>query len=265
MAREQKAVLAGVDGSAPALDAVRWAARDAALRKRPLRLIHVGEDADCLAEAETAAAAVPDGQIRGGARTGHPAERLIEESATAVVVVLGSHGLGGFPGMLLGSVAGALAAHAHCPVVVVRGAPPADAPVVVGIDASPGGDAALAFALDEANLRRVPLLAVHTWTDMTMGETWSVLPMDADYGAIAEDERRLLAERLAGWREKYPDVDVRPVVVRDRPVRGLLAAGQDAQLIVVGSRGRADFGGVGLGSTSQALLHHAPCPVAVVR
>ncbi|AIJ23147.1 universal stress protein [Amycolatopsis methanolica] len=264
MAREQKAVLACVDGSARALDAVRWAARDAALRKRPLRLIHVGENADCLAAAEDAAA-VPGVEIRSGTRTGHPAERLIEESATASVVVLGSHGLGGFPGMLLGSVAGALAAYAHCPVVVVRGAPPEDAPVAAGIDASPGGDAALAFALDEANLRRVPLLAVHTWTDMTMGETWSVLPIDADYGAVAEDERRLLAERLAGWREKYPDVDLRPVVVRDRPVRGLLTAGPDAQLIVVGSRGRADFGGVGLGSTSQALLHHGPCPVAVVR
>lgn len=270
MVHGQKPVIAGVDGSSSALGAVRWAAREAALRKRPLRLVHVGnagEDASRrLSEAgEQALASAPGVDVRSAVCAGAAAEHLITESETASMVVLGSHGLGGFPGMLVGSVAGALAAHGRCPVVVVRGTAPQDAPVVAGIDASPSGDAALAFALEEANLRRVPVLAVHTWTDMTMGETWSVLPIDADYEGVAEDERRLLAERLAGWREKYPDVDVRPVVLRDRPVRGLLDAGRDAQLIVVGSRGRGDFGAVGLGSTSQPLLHHSPCPVAVVR
>ena len=179
--------------------------------------------------------------------------------------MLGSRGLGGFRGMFVGSVSAAVCAHGHCPVVVVRGRLPGAGPVVVGVDGSEAGEAALAFAFEEAACRQVPLVAVHTWVDTSVAETWSALPIDVDWAAVAEDERRLLAERMAGWQEKYPDVQVRQEVVRDRPVRGLLACAKEAQLVVVGSRGRHGFRGTGLGSTSQALLHHGECPVAVVR
>ncbi|MDQ0381167.1 universal stress protein [Amycolatopsis thermophila] len=271
-----RSILAGADGSPSALNAVRWAAREAASRRLPLRLVHVAPDGRQpgdrpLEEARRRAEATEPGlEVRTATRTGPAAAALIDEAGTASLVVLGSHGLGGFPGMLLGSVSSALAAHAPCPVVVVRGTlpddpPPEQGPVVVGVDASPSSDAAIAFAFDAAGRRGAPLTAVHTWTDMSLGETWSVLPIDVDYDEVAEDERRLLAERLAGWSEKYPDVRLIQRTVRDRPVRGLLAAAAGAQLLVVGSRGRHEHHGMGLGSTSQSLLHHAACPVAVVR
>jgi len=287
------AILVGVDGSSSALHATRWAAREAARRRVPLRLFHAcvlpavsrptvslpGGAVEALVElghqwlrrADWEARDVAPGiEIHTDLRVGLAAGQLIEESAHARLVVLGSRGLGGFEGMLVGSVSVGVAAHGHCPVVVVRGRtledpPPEGGPVVVGVDGSPVSEAAVAFAFDTASLWGVPLVAVHTWQDMSAGETWSVLPFDIDYEAVAEDERRLLAERMAGWREKYPDVEVRQRVVRDRPVRGLLAAAEGAQLIVVGSRGRGALKGVGLGSTSQALLHHSACTVAVVR
>lgn len=285
-------ILVGVDGSPSALHAARWAAREAVRRHVPLRLLHAcvlpptsrpvtlpGGAVEALVEighqvlrkAEATMREIgPALEVRREVRVGGAAGLLIEESAKARMVVLGSHGLGGFEGMLVGSVSVGVSAHGHCPVVVVRGRtvdepPPERGPVVVGVDGSRISEAALGFAFDAASLRGVPLIAVHTWTDMSAGETWSMLPFDIDYDEVAEDERRLLAERLAGWREKYPDVELRQVVLRDRPVRGLLETAEDAQLLVVGSRGRGALKGIGLGSTSQALLHHSVCPVAVVR
>ncbi|WAL68967.1 universal stress protein [Amycolatopsis cynarae] len=287
-------IIVGVDGSVSALHAVRWAAREAARRHLPLRLYHacvlppaaphvakesrdgvveglIEQGHEWLRAAEWEARDLaPAIEVHRELRVGTASALLIDQSRHARLVVLGSRGLGGFEGMLVGSVSVALAAHGHCPVVVVRGhtpqdPPPEGGPVLVGVDGSPVSDAAVAFAFEEASLREVGLVAVHTWTDMSVGETWSVLPFDIDYDAVAEDERRLLAERMTGWREKYPDVSVREVVLRDRPVRGLLKEAESAQLIVVGSRGRGAMTGMGLGSTSQALLHHSVCPVAVVR
>lgn len=288
-------ILVGVDGSASATHAVRWAAREAARRHVPLRLFHacalppaaphassltrvgvteslIEQGHQWLRQAEWDAHDVAPGiEVHRDLRVGGAAALLIDESGSARLAVLGSRGLGGFSGLLVGSVSVGVAEHGHCPVVVVRGRtledpPPEGGPVVVGMDGSPVSDTAAAFAFDEASLRGVPLVAVHTWMDPSVGETWSVPPFDIDLDAIAEDETRLLAERMAGWGEKYPDVRVRQVVVRDRPVRGLLTAADGAQLLVVGSRGRGGLAGMtGLGSTSHALLHHSTCPVAVVR
>jgi nucleotide-binding universal stress UspA family protein len=183
------------------------------------------------------------------------------------MVVLGDRGLGGFTGLLIGSVAVAVTAHAACPVVVVRGpesdlTAPLPEPVVVGVDGSSTSEAALAFAFEEASLRRVPLVAVHVWRDLLLDATLAPL---LDWDAIESDERQVLAERLAGWSEKYPDVAVRRLVAYDRPARALVGESGRAQLVVVGSRGRGGLHGMLLGSVSQALLHHAHCPVAVVR
>jgi nucleotide-binding universal stress UspA family protein len=283
-------IVVGVDGSDSALRATEWAAAEALRRKLPLRLVHVcvlppirhpatiaeqGLWIDALAdsgqhiltEAASAARAVaPAVELGTDQRMGFAAEVLIEESKGAHAVVLGSRGLGGFSSLLVGSVAIALSAHGHCPVIVVRGAVPGQAgPVVVGVDGSPASEAAIRFAFDEASVRRTDLVAVHTWLDIAFTGAWTALPTTIDWDAVEVDETMLLDERLAGWQEKYPDVAVERVVLRDRPVRALLDKAEGAQLLVVGTRGHGPLVGMGLGSTSQALLHHAECPVAVVR
>jgi nucleotide-binding universal stress UspA family protein len=173
----------------------------------------------------------------------HPTPVLLAESARAREVVLGSHGLGGFTGALVGSTAVALSVHGECPVVVVRGNR-YDQPVVVGVDLSPESDPALGFGFEEAAATGVPLVAAL---------------------AHADEQSTLLSTRMSGWLEKYPDVAVRQLVVGERPIPLLLELGERAGLLVVGSRGRGGFSGMLLGSTPQALIYHAPCPVAVVR
>lgn len=284
-------VVAGVDGSECALAAVRWAAAEAVRRCRALRLVtahawpaggRVGDPGlgvdprsvlrdvalGHLSTAAAAAAAVaPDLEIEQVESTGLPVPVLQAESARAELVVLGDRGLGGFTGLLIGSVAVALAAHASCPIVVIRGpepdrTTPRPEPVVVGVDGSPSSEAAVAFAFEAAALRGVPLVAVHTWRDLLVDATMAPL---VDWDVVEADEREVLAERLAGWGEKYPDVAVRRLVTRDRPAHALVQESGRAQLVVVGSRGRGGLKGMLLGSVSQALLHHATCPVAVVR
>ncbi|WP_214364467.1 universal stress protein [Pseudonocardia sp. H11422] len=283
-------VVAGVDGSESSMEAVRWAAPEAGRRGVPLRLVnafgwtiteHIGDlglgaehravllDAarrEVATAAATARRTAPDVTIDEQVLTGYPIPVLAAESATAGLVVLGDRGLGGFAGLLVGSVAVALAARAACPVVVVRGDDGRrrrlEGPVVVGIDDYSVSEGAVAFAYAAADARRVPLVAVHVWHDLMVDPTMS--PM-LDWPAIEADERLQLAERLAGWGEKYPDVAVQRLVIRDRPARALVAESNRAQLVVVGSRGRGAAAGTVLGSVSQALLHHAACPVAVVR
>jgi nucleotide-binding universal stress UspA family protein len=286
-----RTVVAGVDGSECGLQAVRWAAVEAARRQRPLRLVAahtwvtggilgdpgVGPDPEAvlrqvslgqLALAAAAAERVAPGlDVERVEVTGLAVPVLQAESTTAELVVVGDRGVGGFTGLLLGSVAVELSAHASCPVVVVRGPEPehsatGPAPVVVGVDGSPTSEAAVAFAFEEASLRQAPLVAVHVWQDLLVEPTLAPL---VDWDALESDERAVLAERLAGWAGKYPDVRVSRRVVRDRPAAALVDESGGAQLVVVGSRGRGGFRGLLLGSVSQALLHHARCPVAVVR
>jgi nucleotide-binding universal stress UspA family protein len=287
----QRAVVAGVDGSECGLQAVRWAAAEALQRQLPLRLVAAhawpsgglvgdpGLGVDyrtvlrdvVLGHLATAAAdarqVAPELDIEQVEVTGYPVPVLLGESAQAEIVVLGDRGLGGFTGLLIGSVAVEVTAHASCPVIVVRGSEPdrtvpRPEPVVVGVDGSPTSEAATAFAFEAASLRRVPLVAVHVWRDVLVDATMAPL---LDWDVIDSDEREVLAERLAGWTEKYPDVPVRRLVARDRPGRALVEESGRAQLVVVGSRGRGGFRGLLLGSVSQALLHHGHCPVAVVR
>jgi nucleotide-binding universal stress UspA family protein len=201
---------------------------------------------------------------------GVPADVLITESRIARLVVLGSRGTGGFAALLVGSVAVALSAHGYCPVVVIHtpaedDEPPAAGPVVVGDDGSELSDAALTFAFEAAAARGVPLVAVHTWLDVNMAGTWTLLPDTIDWDWLQAQEQKRLTERIALWKDKYPQVHVRPIVVRDSPAHALLDHAAGAQLVVVGSRGRGVFAGLGLGSVSQTLLHHAECPVAVAR
>jgi nucleotide-binding universal stress UspA family protein len=194
---------------------------------------------------------------------------LVAESRGADLLVLGSLGLGGFAGLLLGSTSVELAGRAACPVVVVRGRaadePPVDGAIVVGVDGTPVGEAAIAFAFAEASACGAELVAVHAWTDLVLETAFLGGAAVLDFTPLAEQAEEVLGERLAGWQEKYPDVPVTRVVVRERPTDALLRHAEHAQLIVVGSRGRGGFRGLLLGSTSQHLLRHAPCPVVVVR
>lgn len=291
-------VVVGVDGSGPAFDAVRWAAAEAALRGVPLLLAAVYalpleplgrvvappsyfEDQalagrhllDEAAELATDAAKEFGGvAIRTVLSGGRPVPVLLELSLTAGLVVLGSRGLGEFAGGLVGSVSSAVATHAHCPVVVIRGlpgpdAPPLDGPVVVGTDGSEHSEPAIAEAVQFASRRGADLTAVHAWTDLNLATVFDIGADDSilEWPAVAAGEEAVLAERLAGWKERYPDVSMRRVVVRDRPVRELARLAEGAQLLVVGSRGRGGFKGMLLGSTSRALLHLVDGPLMIVR
>jgi nucleotide-binding universal stress UspA family protein len=213
----------------------------------------------------------PDLDIHTEVVIADPVATLVAESETARLLVLGSRGLGGFTGILVGSTAVAVVARGHCPVAVIRGrtpdgVPPVGGPVVVGLDGSPASEAAIAIAFEEASLRGAGLVAVHTWSEYRSDNAHAYArQFVVDWDAIDTREREVLAERLAGWQEKYPDVPVRRVVTRDRPVRALLEHAADAQLLVVGSRGHGGFTGMLLGSTSQALIYHATCPLLVAR
>ena len=282
------AVVAGVDGSEPSLQAVRWAAREAGRRRAPLRLVaavgwvtaphqygdpRTGPDlrevllrqarADLADAAKAAADAAPGPEPEREVLDGFPVPRLADESRAAQLVAIGDRGRGGVAGLLVGSVAAGLAAHAGCPVVIVRGRSDATGgPVVVGVDGSPVSEAALAFAFDAAALRRAPLLAVHAWRELFIDPV--TLP-SLDWDAVEQEEQAELAERLAGWQEKYPDVDVQRLVVRDQPAQVLVEQSAHAQLVVVGSHGRGGVTGLVLGSVDHAVLHRADCPVAIVR
>ncbi|GAB3480317.1 universal stress protein [Amycolatopsis cihanbeyliensis] len=281
-------VVAGVDGSERALAAVRWAALTAAHEHAPLELVHAAGYPDLYVGAATPPSQALQQRLRErGEESLSAAERLAEESAgvrartrleadspvplllraseAARMVVLGTSGRGGFVGLLLGSTTVALATHAHCPVVAVHGDPPETGPVVVGVDGSGLSERATRHAFEQASLRGAELVAVHTWSDADTDVVFSAARMQFEWEPMEDAERRVLAERLAGWQAEFPDVVVRKVVARDRPRHQLLEWSERARLLVVGSRGRGGFRGLLLGSTSQALIHHASCPVMVVR
>ncbi|WP_439379087.1 universal stress protein [Amycolatopsis lexingtonensis] len=201
--------------------------------------------------------AVPGLDIATEASARGPVAGLLEVSGRARILVTGPP-VGAIAGLFSGSPAVDLAAGARCPVVVVRGRSPVDGPVVVGTDGSPLSEAAIAWAFEEASLRNAPLVALYAGYD---GDTAGFSGAET----LPESGRLLLAERLAGWQERYPDVAVERRVEHDKPRHRLLSVSHGAQLVVVGSRGRGGFSGLVLGSTSQALLHHAGCPVMVVR
>jgi nucleotide-binding universal stress UspA family protein len=134
--------------------------------------------------------------------------------------------------------------------------------VVVGIDDSSISEAALAFAFDAAAARGVGLVVVHAWSPTAIDD--ALAPV-MDWDAATAEEDALLAERLAGWERKHPEVAVRRTVVRNGAVRSLVAASREAQLVVVGSRGRGNATGLLLGSVSHGVLHASHCPVAIVR
>ncbi|MFR9757349.1 universal stress protein [Streptomyces sp. TR06-5] len=278
-------VVVGTDGSHPSIVAVEAAAREARLHGTPLRVVHAyhppalqppltepqaaRKQAEVVAAdaAECARVVEPGLGITPVATSGDALTVLEAESRSASLVVVGDRGRNAFTGLLLGSTGVQLAAHARSPVVVVREKWDPEGPVVLGVDGSPAAATAVEFAFAEAALRRVGVLAVHAWTpwnvELPQPEDPS-MPYAAAPGELRAQEERLLAEALTGCRERYPDVVVEQLLVRGGTRESLVDATREAQLVVVGSRGRGGFAGLLLGSVSQAVLHHAHCSVAVV-
>ncbi|MFC8617979.1 universal stress protein [Micromonospora purpureochromogenes] len=283
------AVVVGVDGSEPALRAVRLAAAEAARRHRPLRVVHgfiwplLRVPVDPLADAppggglrhqaeELVARAVAEAEstapgirVTGEIIDGEASAVLLGETPTAVMVVLGDRGLGGFGALVLGSVAVQVATYAQCPVLVARGEEHGGGPVVVGVDGSPAAREAVEFAAEQADIRGAALHALHAYRHPASGGPGDMQPLVYDESELRAEEDRVLVEALAGIGERYPDLPITHEVVRERAVAALTAASRRALLVVVGGRGRGELAGLLLGSVSHGMLHHSACPVAVVR
>ncbi|MBB5159759.1 universal stress protein [Saccharopolyspora phatthalungensis] len=270
MARSKQSVVVGVDGSESSVQAALWAAAEAARLAVPAHLVLVNDDP---AREDFAKQAVrdiaerchreyPELTITDEVAVGHPAEELVRRSDTAQLVVVGSRGHGVFRDALLGAISTSVAAHARCPVVVVRGHATVPGPVVVGVDNSPGSRIAVHYAFDAASRRQTDLVAVQALPDAYF--TVGAYPAP-DRQEIQNRADLHLAEQLSGWCADYPDVTVHREVANQHPVSTLCDAARQAQLLVVGHRGRGGFAGLLLGSVANGVLHHAPCPVAVIR
>jgi len=284
-------IVVGVDDSPAAKASVEWGAREAELRSIPLTLVHAISP-NLTSWRETP---LPPGlaqwQQNHGRRLLDDAVKIVEKtcyhagpaaiqtevlpsaavptlidlSKEAEMVATGACGAGSGSARLLGSVTSALLRHAHCPVAIVHDPEPltphnGQAPVLVGIDGSPAAELATAIAFDEASRRNAGLTALHAWSDVDVSE-WPGL----DWPAAKSMSEHIIAERLAGWQDRYPNVRVHQIVVRDQPAHQLVTHSAEAQLLVVGSRGRGGFGGMLVGSVSESVAQLARTPVIVVR
>ncbi|OBJ83426.1 universal stress protein UspA [Mycobacterium gordonae] len=287
MTTSNTGLVVGVDGSSASNAAVTWAARDAAMRNAPLTLVHmlsayvptfpqiplpggvaVWQEEDGRLVLEEAAKLARESA--GGAiavttelKSSPPIPTLVQLSEDADMVVVGSHGRGAVGRVLLGSVSSGVLRGAACPVAIIPDEEQDvrdDSPVLVGIDGSPASELATAIAFDEASRRGVDLRAVHAWSDAEILDLGGL-----DWPTLQIESEQVLAERLAGWQERYPDVAVQRVVVCDRPARELVNQSKSAQLVVLGSRGRGGIARMLLGSVSNAVVHSAHRPIIVAR
>ncbi|MDW8803777.1 universal stress protein [Streptomyces scabiei] len=296
-----RTVTVGLDGSRESLAAAEWAAREAKLRELPLRLVNVWEPVPepmaqaPLLGAETqahwseripreAAAGLrlrhPDVEITVEQLMGRASEVLVAAAKDSELLVLGSRGLTGLGGFLVGSVGQAVVAHAETPVVLVRawaqaadehemdpaGIPSAATgfrPVVLGLDTDRPDDAVITFAFEEATRRQTSLRVVHGWS--LPPHFVSSLPAAPEIGVeLGRQDAAALAAVLRPWQEKFPHVDVVEESRPGSPANHLVDASREASLVVVGRRIRRRPFGIHIGSVTHAVLHHATAPVAVV-
>jgi nucleotide-binding universal stress UspA family protein len=282
----QGSVLVGLGDAHKGIPELDFAASEARTRKTGLHIVRAYHWANGVAPWDTAAdgiaaadlrqaaekrlqaavahvaAECPSVPVTASAVDGYPRDVLLELAASAPLTVLGSRHVGVLGAAVLGSVSTVVAARASGPVVVVEGiaGDPSEHPeVVVGVDGSPSTDDVLEFAFDYASRHALPLRAVFCWRpDVLAAMRWR------PEQPAPERTVRWLAEAVAGWQEKYPDVELHRAVVRDHPVAGLVAESAAQELLVVGAHSRHAGMAALLGSVSQGVLHHATCPVAVV-
>lgn len=287
MSPTQKGLVVGVDGSAGSDAAVRWAARDAALRGLPLKLLHVvmptpadstmgpapgtnqwqqDQARHIVDQAAALVEEVSRGQIADlhiEVRYARVVPTLLEAADAARMVVVGRRGVGAPPLFQLGSVSAELLHHAACPVVAVpdhnNHESRVDAPVLVGIDGSPASQLATALAFEEASSRGVAVVALHAWSDV------GVFPVvGMDWRTNRDSGQQVLTGQLAEWMAKFPDVPVQQRLVCDVPAQWLTDESRNAQLVVVGRHGRGWHGHVHLGSVADTVARNSLVPVMVV-
>ena len=276
-------VLAGYDGSDGAVRALRWAVEEARLRRRPLIVCHAWRwpypekpaDEDVLRTVRLMGENVlergvsrvhsqaPGLTVHSRLVTGAPTACLLNEAREAEVIVLGSHGSGGFPGLAAGSAALQVPAHAPCPVVIVHPFEIIRPRVVVGVDGSPSADAALGFGFEQAALRGWELQAVYgCWELPATADAYRSSRPDME--ALKRTAGARLERAVSLWREKYPHVPAWTRLRLEEPRQALLSAAEQAGLLVVGDRGGGGLPGMRLGAVTEAMLRQASCPVAVV-
>jgi nucleotide-binding universal stress UspA family protein len=281
-------IVVGTDGTASSRAAVEWAAREASRRRTLLRIVHVFDwewasaryDAGSqyldvarqFADAVTsmalshARAVAPSIEMETEALIGNPAPRLLEVAESASLVVLGNRGRGGFASLLLGSVSQRVATHAPCPVVVVRGrGDVTEGPVAVGIDDTDAADHVLQTAFEAAAERAAPLAVIRSFLPPTPLWLSDVPAIDVKTPEEDAAEHRRVEKLLTDWREKFPQVPVEVIVSHDSAAAVLVGASREAQLVIVGNRGRGTVASALLGSAGMQLLHHADCPVWIAR
>jgi nucleotide-binding universal stress UspA family protein len=270
-------IVVGYDGSPEADLALGWAARTASLADSPVKALMVDDpyaaqwtrsgresELDLAAHADRILKeAGAEGELER--RSGSVVPELLDAARDASMLVVGSHGHGRVAEALLGSVSQHVAGHASCPVVVVREpARPAAARIVVGIDGSGGGAAALEFACRRAELTGEEVVAVHAWKiGQVLVDGRGLLP--DSIGPMLDAHELLLSESVAGVRADHPDVTLLEEAIPVAPGQALVDASETASLVVTGSRGRGAFTGMLLGSVSQEVLWRAHCPVAIIR
>ncbi|MFJ6835832.1 universal stress protein [Streptomyces sp. NPDC091209] len=296
-----RTITVGLDGSQESRAAAEWAAREAELRGLPLKIVHVWEPVPepmaqtPLLGAETqqhwteripreAAEGVrlrhPGVEVRTEQLSGHPGDALAEAAKSAELLVLGSRGLGGIGGFMVGSIGLSTVAHADSPVVLVRapetaadehelgpaGAPPAATPfrpVVLGLDVEHPDETLIAFAFDAAERRATSLRVVHGWYPPPYyAYGTSVNP--ALNEALSLSASEAVAEVLRPWRKKFPDVEVVEDSRYGSAAVLVVDASREASLVVVGRRIRRSPVGAHIGHVTHSVLHHSTAPVAVV-
>ncbi|WP_369153346.1 universal stress protein [Streptomyces sp. R17] len=296
-----RTIVVGLDGSPESRAAAEWAAREAALRQVPVRLLHVWQPVpEPMAEAPLLGAEThqhwteripreaaeglrlrhPGVEVTIEQSSGAPADILLDAARDAELLVLGSRALSGLTGFLIGSVGQSVVARAEAPVVLVRageqaadehvkdpaGIPSAATafrPVVVGLDTGSPDETVLAFAFEEARRRGTTLTVLRAW-NLPSSYTYAMAAGYDPREDLARAQAEALTEALLPWREKYPDVDVTEASRLGSPANHLVDAARDASLVVVGRRIRRSPFGVHIGAVAHAVMHHATTPVAVV-
>jgi nucleotide-binding universal stress UspA family protein len=279
----QRGIIVGYDGSPPSQAALLWALNEAAHTASTVELVYVDGSPILVPAARLIPSPPPDSyrtEVVNGtleravatakktqplvdvtARTvwAHPATALIDLSRQARLIVLGCSGHSAVAG-LLGSVSTAVSAHAHCPVVIVRGEPAANSPVVAGVDGSASAARVLTFAAEQAYARKATLRVIRAWPPVT--GLWEESPMVTS--TVTDQERAPFDALVTTVRDTFPDLTVETDATVGHPAETLTLASDHAQLLVVGSRGHGAISGLLLGSVSQHLLRHSACPVVVV-
>jgi nucleotide-binding universal stress UspA family protein len=293
-----KGIVVGFDGTEQARRAVDWAAAEAARRHQPLTVLHAADYAlipgplgtppyrpDLIEATATrivaegvdrARAAVPELEVTGHTVVTGATYALVELTRDADLLVVGTRGHGDLGALASGSVAFSVTAHAHCPVVVVRGdssgLPGPQRPVMVGVDGSEGSELAVRFAADLAAASSAPLVLITAYPSASR-PTWPeavAYSLEGEAGrsfdAILQEEAEArLATSSTLARQLHPELEISERAEHGKPAKQLCEAAQGAGLLVVGSRGRGAFAGLLLGSVSHGVIHGSPCPVAVVR